>query len=82
MSAELLLGRYISSLLVGLLRKTMNFFSVACLQLLEGIVLCVSLHCKTIDSALCLYTRSMCCFPLKQDILTVSYPPLYYLWVN
>ena len=33
MSAELLLGRYISSLLVGLLRKTMNFFSVACLQL-------------------------------------------------
>ena len=38
MSAELLLGRYISSLLVGLLRKTMNFFSVACLQLSEGIV--------------------------------------------
>ena len=37
MSAELLLGRYISSLLVGLLRKTMNF-SVACLQLSEGIV--------------------------------------------
>ena len=35
MSAELLLGRYISSLLVGLLRKTMNFFSVA---LSEGIV--------------------------------------------
>ena len=32
MSAELLLGRYISSLLVGLLRKTKNFFSVACLQ--------------------------------------------------
>ena len=54
MSAELLLGRYISSLLVGLLRKTMNFFSVACLQLSEGIV-CVSLHC---DSSLCLYTRS------------------------
>ena len=25
MSAELLFGRYISSLLVGLLRKTMNF---------------------------------------------------------
>ena len=38
MSAELLLGRYISSLLVGLLHKTMNFFSVACLQLSEGIV--------------------------------------------
>ena len=38
MSAELLLGRYISSLLVGLLCKTMNFFSVACLQLSEGIV--------------------------------------------
>ena len=44
MSAELLLGRYISSLLVGLLRKTMKFFSVACLQLSEGIV-CVNLHC-------------------------------------
>ena len=38
MSAELLFGRYISSLLVGLLRKTINFFSVACLQLSEGIV--------------------------------------------
>ena len=38
MSAELLLGRYICSLLVGLLHKTMNFFSVACLQLSEGIV--------------------------------------------
>ena len=36
MSAELLLGWYISFLLVGLLRKTMNFFSVACLQLSEG----------------------------------------------
>ena len=40
MSAELLLGRYISSLLVGLLRKTM---SVACLQLSEGIV-CVLVY--------------------------------------
>ena len=38
MSAELLLGRYISSLLVSLLRKTMNFLSVACLHLSEGIV--------------------------------------------
>ena len=38
MSAELLFGRYISSLLVGLLRKTINLFSVACLQLSEGIV--------------------------------------------
>ena len=34
----MLLGWYISSLLVGLLRKTMNFFSVACLQLSEGTV--------------------------------------------
>ena len=52
MSAELLLGRYISSLLIGLLRKTMNFFSVACLQLSEGIVYVLV---KTIDSAFCLY---------------------------
>ena len=58
MSAELLLGRYISSLLVGLLRKTMNFFSVACLQLSEGIVYVLVYICKTINSALCLYTRA------------------------
>ena len=60
MSAELLFGRYISSLLVGLLRKTINFFSVACLQLSEGIVyvLVYIAYCKTIDSAFCLYTGS------------------------
>ena len=59
MSAELLLGRYISSLLVGLLRKTMNFFSVACLQLSEGIVyVLVYIARLIIDSALCLYTRA------------------------
>ena len=40
MSAELFLGRYISSLLVGLLRKTMNFFSVACLHLSEALFMC------------------------------------------
>ena len=50
MSAELLLGRYISSLLVGLQRKTMNFFSVKLLvySCQKALFMCC-LHCKTID---------------------------------
>ena len=61
MSAELLLDRYISSLLVGLLRKLMYCFSVACLQLVRRHCLCVSLHCKTIDSMLCLCVSVYSC---------------------
>ena len=69
MSAELLFGRYISSLLVGLLRKTINFFSVACLQLSEGIV-----YVLVYIARLCIWTPPYVCILARARVAMIDFP--------